>query len=174
MNASFSVVMILVMATVTSAMVWLVKRSVQPPTAAGKKRQAIFLRFIVAQSVILTSIVLLSVQHLIPPRFLAILGIANFVGSALILTAAFKRVPISDQDVSQEQRRRAIKASNILLVIYVIGLINGLGHVRQMPLPSILVGIAVNVLILFALGANIRRNKAKLEAFAEPPTIVDK
>ena len=42
------------------------------------------------------------------------------------------------------------------------GLVNGLLHIRELPLIGIVSGIAVNVLILIALITNLRRNQAKL------------
>jgi lipid-A-disaccharide synthase-like uncharacterized protein len=164
MDKSFLLVMVAAMAAVALATIWLVKRSIQPPTAAGKKRLTIFLRFIVAQYVIITAFVLLSVEHVLQPRLLGVLGLANFVGSFLIMWAALKRAPISDQDVTQEQRLRAVKSSKLLIAIYVFALLNGLLHVRELPPLGIVVGVAVNVLILIALINSLRRNQAKLNA----------
>ncbi len=76
------------MAVAALATIWLVKRFIQSPTAAGKKRLTIFLRFVVAQYVIITAFVLLSVEHVLQPRLLGVLGLANFVGSFLIMWAA--------------------------------------------------------------------------------------
>src|SRR5258708_2447149 len=103
MDKSFLLVMVGAMAAVALATIWLVKRRIQPQTAAGKKRLTIVLRFIVAQYVILTALMLLSVEHLLQPRLLGILGLVNFVGSFLILWLALKRAPISDRDVTREQ-----------------------------------------------------------------------
>jgi hypothetical protein len=139
------------------------KRFVQPPTAAGKKRLTVFLRFIVAQYVILTALVVLTVEHVLQPRLLGILGLANFVGSFLILWVALKRAPITDRDITREQRIRAVKSSKLLIAIYVFALINGLFHIREVPLIGVAVGIAVNVLILITLITNLRRNQAKLD-----------
>jgi hypothetical protein len=164
MDKSFLLVMVAAMAAVALATIWLVKRSIQPPTAAGKKRLTIFLRFIVAQYVIITAFVLLSVEHVLQPRLLGVLGLANFVGSFLIMWAALKRAPISDQDVTQEQRLRAVKSSKLLIAIYVFALLNGLLHVRELPPLGIVVGVGVNVLILIALINSLRRNQAKLNA----------
>ncbi len=163
MDSSFPLVMLLVMVVVAFATVWLVKRFVQPPTAAGKKRLAIFLRFIVAQYVVITILVLASVRHILPPRWMGIIGLANFVCSFLIMWIALKRAPISDQDVSQAQRLRAIKSSKLLVIIYVIALLNGFRFIGKLPLWGIIAGIAVNVLIVVALITNIRRNQAKLD-----------
>jgi hypothetical protein len=164
MDKSFLVAMVVTMAVVTLATIWLMKRFVQPPTAAGKKRLTILLFFVAAQFVIITSLVLLSVEQILPPRLLGILGLANFVGSFLIMGAALKRAPISDRDITQEQRVRAVKSSKILIAIYVFALVNGLFHIRELPSIGIVVGIAVNVLILIALINNLRRNQAKLNA----------
>src|SRR5208282_3950078 len=91
MDKSFPLVMVAVMVVVAFATIWLIKRFVQPPTAAGKKRLTIFLRFIVAQYVILTAFVLLSIEQVLQPRLLGILGLANLVGSFLIMWSALKR-----------------------------------------------------------------------------------
>ncbi len=120
------------------------------------------MRFVVAQYVIITAFVLLSVEHVLQPRLLAVLGLANFVGSFLIMWAALKRAPISDRDITQQQRVRAVKSSKLLIAIYVFALINGLLHIGELPVIGIVVGIAVNVLILIALITNLRRNQAKL------------
>ena len=90
MNKSFPLVMFAAMAVVTAATVWLIKRVIQPPTAAGKKRLTIFLRFVVAQSVLITALVVLSVEHVLQPRLLGVLGLANLIGSFLIMWAALK------------------------------------------------------------------------------------
>jgi hypothetical protein len=164
MDKSFLLVMVAVMAVVALATIWLVKRFIQPPTAAGKKRLTIFLRFVVAQYVIITAFAVLSVEHVLQPRLLGVFGLANFVGSFLIMWAALKRAPISDLDISQEQRVRAVKSSKLLIAIYVFALLNGLLHIRELPSLGIVVGIAVNVLILIALITNLRRNQAKLNA----------
>jgi hypothetical protein len=164
MDKSFLLVMVAVMAVVALATIWLVKRFIQPPTAAGKKRLTIFLRFVVAQYVIITAFAVLSVEHVLQPRLLGVFGLANFVGSFLIMWAALKRAPISDLDISQEQRVRAVKSSKLLIAIYLFALLNGLLHIRELPSLGIVVGIAVNVLILIALITNLRRNQAKLNA----------
>ena len=163
MDKSFPLVMVAVMAVVALATIWLMKRFIQPPTDAGKKRLTIFLRFIVAQYVILTVLVLLSVEQVLQPRLLGILGLANFIGSFLVMWAALKKAPISDRDVTREQRLRAVKSSKLLIAIYVFALINGLLHIGELPFIGIVVGIAVNVLILIALITNLRRNQAKLD-----------
>jgi hypothetical protein len=163
MDTSFLVVMIVVMVFVSFATIWLLKRFIQPPTAAGKKRLTIFLRFIVAQYVILTALALLSVEGVLQPRLLGILGLANLIGSFLIMWVALKRVPISDRDVTREQRVRAVRSSKVLIAVYVFALINGLFHIREFPLLPLVVGIAVNLLILTALITNLRRNEAKLK-----------
>jgi hypothetical protein len=163
MGKPFLVVMVAAMAVVTLATIWLVKTFIQPPTADGKKRLTIFLRFVVAQYVIITALVLLSVEHILQPRLLGVLGLANFVGSLLTMWAALKRAPISNLDITQEQRVRAVKSSKLLIAIYVFALVNGLFHIGQFPWIGIVVGIAVNVVILAALIANLRRNQAKLE-----------
>jgi hypothetical protein len=163
MAKSFLLAMVVAMAVATFATIWLTKRFVQPPTAAGKKRLTIFLCFVVAQFVILTALVLLSVEHILQPRLLGNLGLANFVGSFLIMWAALKRAPISDGDITREQRVRAVKSSKLLIAIYVFALVNGLFHIGEFPWIGIVVGIAVNVVILAALIANLRRNQAKLE-----------
>jgi hypothetical protein len=155
--------MVAVMAVVAVATIWLIKRFVQPPTAAGKKRLTIFLCFIVAQYVILTALALLSVEQVLQPRLLGILGLANLLGSFLIMWAVLKRAPISDRDITREQRVRAVKSSKLLIAVYVFALVNGLFHVGELPVTGIVVGIAVNVLILLALITNLRRNKAKLD-----------
>ncbi len=162
MDKSFPLVMVAVMVVIAVATIWLIKRVIQPPTAAGKKRLTFFLRFIVAQYVILTVLVLLSVEKVLQPRLLGILGLANLVGSFLIMWAALKRAPIYDRDITREQRVRAVKSSKLLIAIYVFALINGLLHVREFPFIAIVVGIAVNVVILIALITNLRRNQAKL------------
>jgi hypothetical protein len=113
--------------------------------------------------VIITAFALLSVEHVLQPRLLGVLLLANFVGSFLIMWAALKRAPISDRDITQEQRVRAVKSSKILIAIYVFALINGLIHIGELPFIGIVVGIAVNVLILIALITNLRRNQAKLD-----------
>ena len=164
MDRSFLLVMVAVMAVVVFATIWLMKRFLQPPTSAGKKRLTVILRFIIAQYVILTVFVVLTVEHVLQPRLLGILGLANFVGSFLILWAALKRAPISDRDITHEQRIRAVKSSKLLIAIYVFALINGLFHIREVPLVGVVVGIAVNVLILIGLITNLRRNQAKLNA----------
>lgn len=162
MDRSFLSVMIAVMGVAALATIWLVKRFIQPPTAAGKKRLTIFLRFVVAQYVIITALELLSVEHLLQPRLLGVLGLANFIGSFLIMWAALKRAPISDQDITQEQRVRAVKSSKLLIAIYAFALINGILHIRELPPVGMVVGIGVNVLILIALITNLRRNQARL------------
>src|SRR5215470_6786948 len=164
MDKSFLLVMAIAMAMVTFATIWLMKSFIQPPTAAGKKRLTIFLRFVVAQFAINTALVLLSVEHVLQPRLLGVLGLANFVGSFLIMWAALKRAPISDRDITQEQRVRAVKSSKLLIAIYVFALVYGLLHIRELSSIGIVVGIAVNVLILIALITNVRRSQAKLNA----------
>jgi hypothetical protein len=163
-DKSFLFVMVAATAVVALATVWLMKRFIQPPTAAGKKRLTIFLCFVVAQYVIITALALLSVERVLQPRLLGVLGIANFVGSILIMWVALKRAPISDRDITQEQRVRAVKSSKLLIAIYVFALVNGLLHIRELPSIGIVVGVAVNVLILIALITNLRRNQAKLNA----------
>jgi hypothetical protein len=162
MDRSFLFVMVAVMAVVLFATIWLTKRFIQPPSAAGKKRLTVLLRFIVAEYVIITTLSLLAVEHVLQPRMLGILGLANFIGSFLILWAALKRAPIPDRDITREQRIRAVKNSKLLIAIYVFALINGLLHIRDFPVIGIVVGIAVNVLILIALITNLRGNQAKL------------
>lgn len=159
--------MVVGMAVVTAATVWLMKKVIQPPTTAGKKRLRIFLRFFVAESVILTALVVLSVEHVLQPRLWGLLALVNLIGSILILWAALKRVPISDQDVTREQRIRAIKSSKLLIAIYVFALINGLFHIGGLPTIGIVVGIAVNLLIVTALITNLRRHQAKLNNNSE-------
>ncbi len=90
MDRSFLLVMVAAMAEVALATVWFVKRSVQPPTAAGKKRLTIFVRFVLAQYVMITALALLSVEHVLNPRRLGILGLANLIGSCLIMWTALK------------------------------------------------------------------------------------
>jgi hypothetical protein len=167
MDKSFLLAIVAAIAVVALATIWLLKRFIQPPTVAGKKRLTIWLRFIVAQYVITTAFVLFSVEHVLQPRLLGVLGLANFVGSFLIMLAALKRAPISDRDITQEQRVRAVKSSKLLIAIYVFALLNGLLHIRELPSLGIVVGIAVNVLILIALITNLRRNQAKLNAIKE-------
>ena len=162
MDKSFPLVMVAAMVVVAFATIWLIKRFIQPPTAEGKKRLTIFLRFVVAQYVILTALVLLSVEHVVQPRWLGVLGLANFIGSFLIMWTALKRAPISDRDITREPRMRAVKSSRLLIAIYVFALVSGLFHIRELPSIGIVVGIAVNVLILIALITNLRRNQAKL------------
>jgi hypothetical protein len=164
MDKSFPLVMVAAMAVVTFATIWLLKRFIQPPTAAGKKRLTIFLRLVVVQYVIITAFVLLSVEHALQPRPLGVLGLADLVGSVLILWAPFSRPPISDRDITQQQRVRAVKSSKFLIAIYLLGLVSGLLHIREMPIRGIVVGVAVTVLILIGLVTNLRRNQAKLDA----------
>ena len=166
MNKSFVFGMIASVTVVASATIWIVKRSIQPPTTAAKKRLTIILRFIAAQYVIITALVLLSVEHLLQPRLLGILGLVNFFGSFLVLWVAFKRTPLSDRDITREQRLRAVKNSKFLIAIYVFGLIDGLLHIRELPAVGIVVGVAVNILILIALITNLRRHQSKLNASA--------
>ncbi|HZS97848.1 MAG TPA: hypothetical protein VFA40_13780 [Terriglobales bacterium] len=163
MDKSFLFLMVAAMAVVALATIWLMKRFIQPPTAAGKRRLTILLRFVVAQYVIITVLVLLSVEQVLQPRLLGVLGLANFVGSFLIMWVALKRAPISDRDITQEQRLRAIKSSKLLIAIYVFALVNGLFHIRELPSIGIVVVIVVNVLILTALITSLRRNQAKIE-----------
>ena len=113
---------------------------------------------------ITTAFGLLSVEHVLQPRLLGILGLANFIGSILILSVALKRAPVSDRDITREQRVRAVKSSKLLIAIYVFALINGLFYTEKVPLIGIVVGIAVNVVILIGLITNLRRNQAKLNA----------
>jgi len=155
--------MVAMMAVVLTATIWMLKRFIQPPTAAGKKRLTIFLRFVVAQYVIITLFALLTVEHVLSPRMLGILGLANLICSFLILWAALKRAPISDRDITREQRLRAIKTSKVAIAIYVICLVNGLLQIGKLPLIGIVVGVAVNVLIVVALITSLRRNQAKLD-----------
>jgi hypothetical protein len=162
MDKAFVLVMAAAMAVVTLATVLITRRFVQPPSAAGKKRLNIFLRFFLAQCVIIAVLALLSVEHVLPPRWLGVLGLANLIGSCLILVVALKSAPISDRDITREQRIRAVKSSKLLIAIYVFALINGLFHIRELPLIGIVVGIAVNVLILIALIANLRTTQARL------------
>src|ERR1700720_3301237 len=129
MDKSFPLVMVVAMAVVALATVWLLKRFVQPPTAAGRKRLTIFLRLVVAEYMVVTAFALLSVEHLLQPRLLGILGLANFVGVFLVMRLALKRAPISDRDITREQRKRGIKGSKLLIAIYVFALINGLFHI---------------------------------------------
>ncbi len=164
MDKSFLFVMVVATAALALATIWLVRRFIQPPTAAGKKRLTIFLRFVVAQYLIITGLALLSVEHVLQPRLLGVLGLANFVGSFLIMWAALKKAPISDRDITQEQRVRAVKSSKLLIAIYVFALVNGLLYIRELPPLGIVVGVAVNFLILIALITNLRRNQAKLNA----------
>ena len=164
MDKSFLLVSAAVMAVVLIATVWLMKRLIQPQTAAGKKRLTVFLRLVVAQCVIITALALLAAEHVLQLRLLGVLALVNFVGSSLIMWAALKRAPSSDQDVAHEQRVRAVKSSKVLITIYALCLINGLFHIRQLPPIGIVVGITVNVLILVALITNLRRNQAKLNA----------
>ena len=93
MDKSFLFVMVVATAALALATIWLVRRFIQPPTAAGKKRLTIFLRFVVAQYLIITGLALLSVEHVLQPRLLGVLGLANFVGSFLIMWAALKKRP---------------------------------------------------------------------------------
>jgi hypothetical protein len=162
MDKSFLLVMVATTAVVAIATVWLMKRLIQPPTPAGQKRLMVFLRFVVAQYVIITSLALLTVGHVLQPRLLGALGLANFVGSFLIMWAALKRAPISDQDITHDQRVRAVKSSKLLIAIYAFCLVNGLLHIREFQPIGVVVGITVNVLILVALITNLRRNQAKL------------
>lgn len=162
MDKSFPLVMVAAMVVVAFATIWLIKRFIQPPTPEGKKRLTIFLRFVVAQYVILTAFVLLSVEQIVQPRVLGVLGLANFIGSFVIMWAALKRAPISDRDITREQRVRAVKSSKLLIAIYAFALINGLLHIGDVPFIGIVVGIAVNLLILIALVTNLRRNQARL------------
>ena len=162
MDISFLLVTVVVMAVIALITIWSIKRSVQPSTAAGKKRRTIFLRFILAQYLIITTLALLTVEKIIQPRLLGLLGIANFVGSFLILWTALKRAPISEQDITQEQRVRAVKSSKFLIAVYAFALLNGLFHIHDVPLIGLVVGIAVNVLILTLLFTNLRKNQAKL------------
>jgi hypothetical protein len=112
------------MAAVALATVWLLKRFIQPPTAAGRKRLTIFLRLVVAEYMVVTAFALLLVEHLLQPRLLGILGLANFMGVFLVMWLALKRAPITDRDIRREQRKRAIKGSKLLIAIYVVALIN--------------------------------------------------
>lgn len=164
MDKSFPLVMAVAMAVVALATVWLLKKFIQPPTAAGRKRLTIFLRLVVAEYMVVTAFALLSVEHLLQPRLLGILGLANFIGVFLVMWLAVKRAPISDRDITREQRKRAIKGSKLLIAIYVFALINGLFHIRELPWMGIVVGVAVNILILIGLITNLRRNQAKLNA----------
>jgi protein-S-isoprenylcysteine O-methyltransferase Ste14 len=107
---------------------------------------------------------LLSAEHLLQPRLLGILGLANFLGAVLIMWLALKRAPIADRDISRQQRERAVKSSKFLIAIYVFALINGLFHIRELPWMGIVVGVALNILILIGLITNLRRNQAKLNA----------
>jgi hypothetical protein len=164
MDKSFLLVMVVAMTAVALATIWLVKKFIRPPTAAGKKRLTICLRFVVAQYVVVTAFALLSVEHVLQPRLLGVLGLANFVGSFLIMWAALKKAPIADRDITQEQRIRAVKSSKLLIAIYVFALLNGLLYIRELPSLGIVVGVAANVLILIALITNLRRTQAKLNA----------
>ena len=96
MSTSFPVVMIAMMALAAVGTVWLIKKVVQPPTDAGKKRLTIILRFVVAEFAIITVLALLSVEHLIHPQLFGILALVNFVGGILIFIVAIKRAPITD------------------------------------------------------------------------------
>ena len=162
MDKSFLIVMVGTMAVVAVATAWGVKRFVQPPTEAAKKRLTIFLRFVVAQYVILTTLVILTVEQVLQPRLLGVLGLANLIGSSFILSVALKRAPITDRDVTREQRVRAVKSSKLLIAIYLFALVYGLFHIRGMSPAPIVFGVAVNVLILFLLVTNLRRNQARL------------
>src|SRR5215467_11615061 len=106
--------LVIAMPVVAFSTVWLIKRSVQLPAAAGKKRLTIFIRFVVVQYVIITALAVLAVEHVLQPRLLGVLALANFVGSFLVMWAALNRAPISDQDITREQRLRAVKSSKLL------------------------------------------------------------
>jgi hypothetical protein len=164
MDKSFPLVMVVAMAIVALATVWLLKRLIQPPSAAGRKRLTIFLRLVVAEYIVFTAFALLSVEHLLRPRLLGILGLANFIGVFLVMWLAMKRAPISDRDITREQRKRAIKASKLMIAIYAFAFINGLLHIRELPWMGIIVGVALNILILVGLITILRRNQAKLNA----------
>lgn len=164
MNKSFVLMMVVMTAVLAAVTVWLTKRVAKPPTAAGKKRLTILLRFFVVECVFLTALVVLSVEHLLKPRLLGVLGLANFVGSFLIMWAVLKRVPVSDEDITREQRLRAIKSSKFLIAFYLFALINGLFHIGELSSTAIVAGVAVNLLIMFALITNLRKQQAKLNA----------
>ena len=114
MDRSFLLLMVAAMAVVALATIWFVKRFIQPPTAAGKRRLTILLCFVAAQFVITTAFALLSVEHVLQPRLLGILGLANFIGSVVILSVVLKRAPVSDSDITREQRVRAVKSTKLL------------------------------------------------------------
>ena len=162
MDESFLIVMVATMAVVALVTIWLLKRFVQPPTEAGKRRLTIFLRFVVAQYVILTAFVVLAVEDVLHPRLLGVLGLANLIGSTLILSGALKRAPITTQDVTREQRVRAVRISRLLIAIYLFALMDGLLHIREMSSVGIVIGVAVNVLVLVFLVTNLRRNQTRL------------
>jgi hypothetical protein len=144
--------------------VWIIRKQTPPaPTEAGKKRQRIMPRILVGEFVFLTLIVLLSVGHLLTPRALGFLGLANFFGLFLIIWIAQRRTPITERDISREQRVRALKGTKTLLVVYGFGLLNGLFRIREFPLPTLLIGVFVSSLILAALIIHIRRQQVKLE-----------
>ena len=147
------------------ATVWVVKRLVKPPTPSGKKRLTIFLRVWIGQYLVVTTLALLSVEHILRPRWLGVIALANFIAVFVIMWAALKRAPISDQDVTQEQRVRAVKSSKVMIAIYVFALINGIFHIRELPIAGLVAGIAVNILILAALITNLRRNQARLKQY---------
>lgn len=54
MDRTLLFVMVAMMTVVLTTTIWMLRRFIQPPTAAGKKRLTIFLRFVVAKYVIRT------------------------------------------------------------------------------------------------------------------------
>ena len=160
----FAVTFVLMMTVIVFVLGWIIRKQTPPaPTEAGRRRQSIMPRIIVGELVFLTLIALLAVEKLLTPRAFGFLGLANFVGVSLIIWIAQRRTPITERDISREQRVRAIKGAKTLLVIYGFGLLNGLLRIREFPLPALLIGVTINLLILAALITHIRKQQAKLE-----------
>ncbi|HTW62737.1 MAG TPA: hypothetical protein VMD55_13095 [Terracidiphilus sp.] len=132
-----------------------------------------FSLLVLAGMAVFLCVMLGSMHGYIPPSSLiwAVVAVALAVAVAVvfILKSAKERFPISsgpDDLVLDKATRRKLRRRILLLQTFVVfygtGLLAGLWHSRQGPKLALLIGVAVNLLMVLVLIKSIRRLKRKM------------
>jgi archaellum biogenesis protein FlaJ (TadC family) len=122
-------------------------------------------------------ITLAFIRGLLSPRGLGIALLVLVLTEAALFVRMVRRVasrsrlhhdPHSADDAERKRRLLYIRLGKLALLLLFLLLINGLFKLRDGPLMPLLVGIAMNVLVTFAVARTVMRLQSSLKADTRP------
>ena len=136
--------------------------------------QKVVLIFALTYAGALMILVSLFMAHDISPRGLGFAGLALMVVGLIVLTRYFRKAQklsslIESGELTPEVTKRIsrqIRSLQIYVALLVFGLIAGLSDIHSMPVISILVGVAINQLLMWSCIKRIKQLKKRLNSEA--------